>query len=39
MEIYLQHLYNIFKNSEELAEFLSKDIIAATDTKDMGDLV
>jgi len=27
MEIYLQHLCNIFKNSVELATFLSKDII------------
>jgi len=27
MEIYLQHLCNIFKNSVELATFLSKDVI------------
>jgi len=27
MEIYIQHLCNIFKNSVEIADFLSKDII------------
>jgi len=39
MEMYLQHLCNEYRNSIEVAEFLSKDIIATINNRENDEKV